>query len=99
MAIVRWIFRSTVALVKEIVVMFGPPLCFFFKFGAMASWLIAPFALLNVWMAAPGSAVRETSAVITHFMPLSTAIFCTFATLGLRRLIKLCLDRGDYVLL
>ena len=79
--------------------MFGPPLALFLKFGAMASWLIAPFALMNVWMAPPGSAVRETSAVITHFMPLVMAIFCTFATIGLRQLIQRCLDRDHYVLL
>ena len=64
MPIIRWILGSTIALIREVVGMFGPPLALFFKFGAMASWLIAPFALMNVWMAPPGSAVRETSAVI-----------------------------------
>ena len=99
MAIIRWIIRSTVALIKEVIVMFGPPLALFFKFGAMASWLITPFALMNVWMAPPGSEVHETSAVITHCMPLVMAIFCTFAVIVLRRLIQRCLDRGQYVLL
>jgi hypothetical protein len=99
MAIVRWVGESAIALVKEVVVMFGTPLLWFFKVGAMACWLIAPFALLNVWMAAPGSSVRETTAVITHLMPLAMAILSTFAVIGLRQLIRRCLDQGDYVFL
>ena len=99
MAIVRWFRECAVSLVKQVVVMFGVPLLWFINLCAMACWLLAPFALLNVWIAPPGSPVRETSAVITHFMPLGMAILCTFAVIGLRRIVQRCLDRDEYALL
>ena len=98
MLLVRLITRPAIALVKEVVILFGVPALWILKLGAAAGWLLAPFALLNVWIAAPGSPVRETSAMVTHFMPLVMAIILTLGVIGLRRLIRLCLNEGELVL-